>query len=145
MQEACTVFNLGKADAGQFCWLDLAATNAESAKAFYRNLFGWTSHDQLANGGSFTRLRLSDHDVGSIYQLKDTLLDNGMTSHWTPYVRVDDSDHAIKQAMLHGGTVVVEPFVVSGVARIALILDSVGAIVGLWEPITNNMKANGHG
>jgi len=34
---------------------------------------------------------------------------------------------------------------VSGVARIALILDSVGALVGLWEPIELNMKANGHG
>jgi predicted enzyme related to lactoylglutathione lyase len=75
-------------DAGQFCWLDLAATDADSAKTFYRNLFGWTSHEQLANGGSFTRLRLSDHDVGSIYQLRETLLDNGMTHlswiQWAP-------------------------------------------------------------
>jgi predicted enzyme related to lactoylglutathione lyase len=46
---------------------------------------------------------------------------------------------------LLGGIVIVDPFVVSGVARIALILDSVGAVVGLWEPIQLNMKANGHG
>jgi Predicted enzyme related to lactoylglutathione lyase len=54
---------LGKTDRGQFCWLDLAATNADRAKTFYRKLFGWTSHEQQANGGSFTRLRLSDQDV----------------------------------------------------------------------------------
>ena len=60
-----------KAGAGRFCWLDLAATDADSAKTFYRNLFGWRSHEQLANGGSFTRLRLSNDDVGSIYQLKE--------------------------------------------------------------------------
>ncbi|MGB8102955.1 MAG: hypothetical protein WCF47_01665 [Pseudolabrys sp.] len=52
---------------------------------------------------------------------------------------------AVRQAALLGGTVVVHPFLVSGVARIALILDSVGALVGLWEPIELNMKANGHG
>jgi predicted enzyme related to lactoylglutathione lyase len=46
---------------------------------------------------------------------------------------------------LLGGKVIVDPFVVSGVARVALILDSVGAVVGLWEPIQLNMKANGHG
>jgi predicted enzyme related to lactoylglutathione lyase len=134
------VVHFGKPDTGQFCWLDLAATDADTAKDFYRNLFGWSSHEQTANGGSFTRLRLSDHDVGSIYQLKKTLLDNGMTSHWTPYVRVNDIEHAARRAAQIGGEVVVEPFLVSGVARIALILDAVGAVVGLWE---SARKANG--
>jgi uncharacterized protein len=136
---------LGKTDSGQFCWLDLAATDADSAKAFYRGMFGWTSHEQQANGGSFIRLRLSDRDVGSIYQLRETLLEHGMSSHWTPYVRVNDVEDSIQRAALCGGTVVVHPFLVSGVARIALILDSVGALVGLWEPIELNMKVNGHG
>lgn len=136
---------LGKIDVGRFCWLDLAATNADSAKTFYKKLFGWTSHEQPANGGSFTRLRLSDEDVGSIYQLRQALLNNGMPSHWTPYVRVKDIEDAVRQTTMLGGEVVVHPFVVSGMARIALILDSVGAVVGLWEPIELNMKANGHG
>jgi len=136
---------ISKADAGRFCWLDLAATNAGDAKTFYRNLFGWTSHEQLANGGSFTRLRLSDHDIGSVYQLKTALLDNGMTSHWTPYVRVNNIEQAVGRATQFGGTVVVDPFLVSGIARIALILDAVGALVGLWEPIATETRANGHG
>jgi hypothetical protein len=136
---------LGKTDSGQFCWLDLAATDADSAKTFYRDMFGWTSHEQQANGGSFIRLRLSDRDVGSIYQLRETLLELGMSSHWTPYVRVNHVEDSVRRAALCGGTVVVRPFLVSGVARIALILDSVGALVGLWEPIELNMKVNGHG
>jgi uncharacterized protein len=136
---------LGKTDAGRFCWLDLAATDADRAKVFYGKLFGWTSHEQAANGGSFTRLRLSNEDIGSVYQLREKLLDNGMPSHWTPYVRVDNVENAVRRATTLGGTVVVQPFVVSGVARIALIVDSVGALVGLWEPIELNMKANGHG
>jgi hypothetical protein len=137
--------HLGRTDSGQFCWLDLAATDADSAKMFYRNLFGWTSHEQPANGGSFTRLRLSDQDVGSIYQLRQTLLERGMESHWTPYVRVSNVKDAARRAAALGGTVIVHPFVVSGIAQIALILDSVGALVGLWEPIEFNVKANGHG
>lgn len=92
-----------------------------------------------------SRACLSDRDVGSIYQLRETLLDNGMTSHWTPYVRVNDIEHAAGRATQFGGKVVVDPFLVSDVARIALILDSVGAVVGLWEPIAADKKANGHG
>jgi uncharacterized protein len=136
---------LGKTDAGRFCWLDLAATDADRAKVFYGKLFGWTSHEQAANGGSFTRLRLSNEDIGSVYQLRETLLHNGMPSHWTPYVRVDNVEDAVRRAAALGGAVVVHPFIVSGVARIALIVDSVGALVGLWEPIELNMKTNGHG
>jgi len=144
-QENCAMVRHGKTDSGQFCWLDLAATDAGSAKAFYRKMFGWTSHEQAVNGGSFIRLRLSNQDVGSIYQLRETLLERGVSSHWTPYVRVIDVDDSIRRTVLFGGTVVVHPFLVSGVARIALILDSVGALVGLWEPVELNMKVNGHG
>jgi predicted enzyme related to lactoylglutathione lyase len=136
---------LAKTDPGRFCWLDLAATDADSAKNFYGKLFGWTSHEQPANGGSFTRLRLSDQDVGSLYQLREALLDRGISSHWTPYVRVDNVKDAVQRATDFGGTVIADPFVVSGVARIALIQDSVGALIGLWEPIELNMKVNGHG
>jgi uncharacterized protein len=139
------MMQLGKIDAGRFCWVDLAATDAGRAKAFYGQLFGWTSCEQSANGGSFTRLQLSDSDVGSIYQMTNMHFDSGMPSHWTPYVRVDDVNAAARRAASLGGEVIVGPFVVSGIARIALILDSVGALVGLWEPIEPYTGANGHG
>lgn len=136
---------LGKVDTGRFCWVDLAATDADSAKSFYEELFGWTAHEQPANGGSFTRLRMSDRDVGSIYQLRDALLEHGIPSHWTPYVQVSDVNETVRRATALGGTVIAQPFAVSGIARIALILDSVGALIGLWEPIELDMTANSQG
>jgi predicted enzyme related to lactoylglutathione lyase len=125
----------GTTAAGRFCWVDLAATDAERAKEFYAKLFGWTAHEQLANGGSFTRMKLSDQDVGSIFQLSRANLDHGVPSHWTPYIRVDDLNDVVCRVEPIGGQVMVRPFTVSGIARIALILDPVGAHVGLWEPI----------
>ena len=135
----------GIAAAGRFCWVDLAATDADSAKEFYAHLFGWSSLEQQANGGSFTRLRLSDSDVGSIYQLRAAHLDQGMLSHWTPYIQVDNVDDAARRATAFGGNVIVRPFDVSGVARIALILDSVGAQVGLWQPVEAIRGGNADG
>jgi predicted enzyme related to lactoylglutathione lyase len=137
--------HFGKTDVGRFCWLDLAATDVDSAKAFYGGLFGWTSFEQPANDGSFIRMRLSDQDVGSIYQLRKAHIDHGIPSHWTPYIRVDDIDAAAQRVTLFGGKVIVRPFSVTGIARIALVIDSVGACVGLWEPIGAKRKANGHG
>jgi predicted enzyme related to lactoylglutathione lyase len=34
-----------------------------------------------------------------------------------------------------GGEVIVRPFALSGVARVALVVDAVGAQVGLWEDV----------
>jgi len=129
------MIDLGEGAVGTFCWLDLAATNADSAKLFYRQMFGWTSSEQRANGGSFTQLRLSDQTVASLYQLQREHLENGVESHWTPYVQVDNVTDAARRAVPLGGTVIINPFLVSGVARIALISDSVGAQIGLWEPL----------
>jgi predicted enzyme related to lactoylglutathione lyase len=137
--------HIGNADAGQFCWVDLAASDADAAKAFYGQLFGWTSRAQAANGGSFTRLRQSGRDVGSVYQLSARHLEDGVPSHWTPYLRVDDVDAVVQRAAALGGAVIVRPFMVEGAARIALIVDRVGAQVGLWEPIGAGGDDNAHG
>jgi predicted enzyme related to lactoylglutathione lyase len=134
---------IGEPTVGLFCWLDLAASDAAEAKAFYRGLFGWTAIEQHSNGGIFTRLCSLDRDVGSLYQMGAKFA-RKVPSHWTPYVRVEDVELAARRASELGGQVLVRPFVVSGVARIALIMDSVGAQVGLWEPI-DSMESERHG
>jgi predicted enzyme related to lactoylglutathione lyase len=118
---------------GGFCWLDLAAADATLAKVFYARAFGWTFHDSQANGGRYTRLRAGGQDVGSLYQLRPTQLEHGVPSHWTPYIRVGSVDETVRHITSLGGRLVVAPFDVPGAARIALIQDAVGALVGLWE------------
>ena len=133
---------LDQPEAGHFCWLDLATSDAGRARAFYAALFGWKASDQPANGGSFTRLHRFGRDVGSLYQLQRSQLAQGAPSHWTPYVRVDDADDAARCAASLGGEVIVRPFAVADIARIALIADSTGAHVGLWQDTT---KGTAHG
>jgi predicted enzyme related to lactoylglutathione lyase len=36
---------------GTFCWVDLTTTDAEGAKAFYGELFGWEFRDDEIPGG----------------------------------------------------------------------------------------------
>lgn len=120
---------------GRFCWLDLAATDARRAEAFYGALFGWVARTEEANGGIFTRLQLGGEDVGSLYQLQRSHLEHGVPSHWTPYVRVDDIEAATRRVVALDGKVMVRPFDVAARARIALIVDPGGALLGLWQSI----------
>jgi predicted enzyme related to lactoylglutathione lyase len=131
--------------AGRFCWIDLAATDASSAKAFYGALFGWTAEDQRLNGGSFTRLRLADRDVGSLYQLSSMHRDQGVPSHWTPYIKVANLDDALRRVHNIGGKVLVPPLILPGAAQIALILDSIGAQLGLWQSLISGSSEHNHG
>jgi predicted enzyme related to lactoylglutathione lyase len=127
---------------GTFCWLDLAASDAGLAQRFYARAFGWTFHDQPALGGRYTRCHLGRRDIGSLYQLKQAQLEHGVPSHWTPYIAVDHADMALQRVAASGGRTVVAPFDVPGTARIALVQDAVGALVGLWQPIRGSPAAN---
>jgi predicted enzyme related to lactoylglutathione lyase len=124
---------VSEAKVGRFCWTDLAATDAQAAAAFYEKFLGWRAETQAANGGHFVRLRLDERDVGSLYQLASPALEAGAASHWMPYVRVSDAKESARRAEVLGGRVLVGPFEVTGVARIAVIADGVGAPLGLWE------------
>jgi predicted enzyme related to lactoylglutathione lyase len=131
--------------AGRFCWVDLAASNARQAQDFYGRLFGWTAREDRANGGAFTRLALDGREVGSVYQLQRAHLERGVPSHWTPYVRVDDIDSATSRTAAFGGEVMIPPVVVADMARIAIIVDPVGAHLGLWQPLRRPCRRNGRG
>jgi predicted enzyme related to lactoylglutathione lyase len=131
--------------AGRFCWVDLAARDSAGAKDFYRQLFGWTAFEQRANGGLFTRLSFAGRDVGSLYQMRREHVDQGQPSRWTPYVRVTDIQDIADRAVALGGALLVQPFAVEGVARIALIRDAVGAELGLWQGIEAMGERGSHG
>ena len=127
------MLNLQAPAPGAFCWLDLAASDADSARAFYARAFGWTFQDREAAGGLFTVASSAQGEMGSLYQLRQTHLSQGVPSHWTPYVRVEDADATCRRLPRLGGQVIVQPFEIPGTARIALVQDSVGAVLGLWQ------------
>jgi predicted enzyme related to lactoylglutathione lyase len=117
----------------RFCWLDLAAVDARRAADFYAGLFGWQTQRQQANGGEYHHFTADGETVGSLYQLDARQIAGGVPSHWTPYISVSDLEGMAARAAALGGQVVVKPFSVDGIARISLVTDSTGALLGLWE------------
>jgi hypothetical protein len=117
----------------RFCWLDLAAVDARAAADFYAGMFGWNTQRRAANGGEFLQFAHDGDTLATLYQLDAGQVDAGVPSHWTPYVGVSDIDAMAAKAVALGGQVVVRPFDVDGMARVSLITDADGALLGLWE------------
>lgn len=134
---------------GGFFWFDLATPDVGAAARFYEEMFGWTIREQRANGGVFNRLSHGGKDIGSVYRLREQAIANGVPAHWTPYVLVADLDDAARRTVACGGEVLVRPFAVNDpsgqlIARIALVRDTVGAQIGLWEASGGDARSDGN-
>ena len=118
---------------GAFCWADLGTPDAAAAKRFYTALFGWTAEDRPMGPGAFyTMLTLNGRAVAALYA-QDPAPPGG-PPHWLSYVSVASANDATRRAKELGGTVLVDPFDVLDVGRMALVQDPAGAVVALWQP-----------
>jgi uncharacterized protein len=116
---------------GTFSWVELATTDGEGAKAFYRDLFGWQGVDfPVGESSVYTMLQLDGDDVAAVYEQSPV----GGPPSWLSYVTVTDADAAAARAGEHGGTVLSEPFDVFDAGRMAVLQDPQGALFALWQP-----------
>jgi predicted enzyme related to lactoylglutathione lyase len=114
---------------GEFSWNELVSNNVAGAQKFYTSLFGWQAEAFPAAPG-YTLFKQGDAMVGGLMQCPKP----GIPSHWLPYVTVDDVDASTAKAKSLGAQVVMEPFEVATVGRIAVLIDPQGAAVGLFKP-----------
>ena len=117
---------------GHFCWVDLATTDPEAAKAFYGTLFGWDALDVPTDMGEpYTMLALDGREAAALYRLSP---EQGSQPFWNCYVRVDDVDAMAARAESLGGSVLMPPMEVMEHGRMAVIQDPSGAPLSLWQP-----------
>jgi predicted enzyme related to lactoylglutathione lyase len=122
---------------GTFCWVDLATTDPEGAKAIYGELFGWEAEDTLGGGGgTYTVLRSSGNEVCALYEMEAERRDVGVAPHWLPYVSVENADETAARAEELGGSVLMGAFDAADFGRMAIIEDPTGAVLATWEPRT---------
>jgi predicted enzyme related to lactoylglutathione lyase len=121
-------------EAGTFSWVELATPDPDDAKRFYGGLFGWDfeDDDRLGRAVSMTA-RLDDEAVAGITERPASPGARGVPPGWVSYVTVANADESALRAGDLGGTVHVEPFDVGSAARVAVVADPTGAVIGLWE------------
>jgi predicted enzyme related to lactoylglutathione lyase len=123
---------------GSFCWVELGTTNADAAKSFYKELFGWAYQDGPAGPDMiYSMIKLDGKDVGGLYQMTADMLAHGVPPHWMSYVSVANADEATAQAAAAGATVMNGPLDVADAGRMSVLQDPTGAMFSVWQPINN--------
>ena len=128
--------DIEKYDPGCFCWADLATTDAEGAKKFYTTILGLDSVDMPMGdmGGAYVMLQKDGKSVCALFQMPPDIMEMMPHPHWRTYISVENADEAAKKVAELGGNVLMEAMDVFDAGRMAMIQDSTGAAVGLWQP-----------
>ena len=116
-------------ESGRFCWNELVALDKASAKKFYAGLFGWTT-ESFGGSKDYTLFKKGKESVGGMVKCPQP----GLPSHWLAYVSVEDVDATVTKAKKLGGKVVVDPFDVPTIGRIAVLVDPQGAAIAILKP-----------
>jgi uncharacterized protein len=120
---------------GTFSWADLGTTDAEGAKSFYTQLFGWDFEDMPAGDSMiYSMATKNGKTVAACYDLAPEMSQQGVPPAWVSYVTVADVEKSARRGSELGGTVLQEPLDVFDSGRMALISDTQGAALALWQP-----------
>ena len=128
------MYKVTKYPHGTFSWADNASTDAEAVKVFYMTLFGWGKQEVPMGGGmTYTMFQLEGENVAALSPMMPEMQAQGIPSHWSNYVSVDDVDALAAPVTDNGGTVVAAPFDVFDSGRMMYIQDPTGGRLGLWQ------------
>ncbi len=122
----------------RFAWVGLATSDPARATAFYTGLFGWRSNELATGMGVVTIFSLAGGDVAILYSQTPEARAANVAPHWTAFIAVPDALAAVAEAFDHGGATLREPFDVVDRGRVATVRDPSGAVISLWQPLTQS-------
>ena len=115
------------------CWVEALVPDPRAATAFYREVFGWEFGEpgKMPDEPSseYFVARLGGRDVAGVGALPQ----GAPAPSWITHVRTDSADATADAVRDAGGAVVVEPFDVPPVGRMAVLDDPTGARFCAWE------------
>jgi uncharacterized protein len=116
--------------AGTPCWVDLGVTDIPKAIAFYTAQFGWDVEQGGPETGGYSIANLDGRSVAGIGPKQgppETL------AAWTTYLATEDADATAAKIKGAGGQVMMDPMDITDVGRMAIAVDTTGAVFGIWQ------------
>ena len=122
------------AENGTFYWNELVTTDVDAAKDFYADAVGW-QYDamDMGEGGTYWMVMIDGKPAAGLMTIPaDMPADT--PPYWRSYLAVDDVDAAVDRARSGGAEILMGPFDIPGVGRIAALRDPQGAGISIMNP-----------
>jgi uncharacterized protein len=121
---------------GAPCWIDLMTTDPARSTDFYGQLFGWTAEEPNAEFGGYFNFRKNGVLVAGCMGAMNGAPQpgSGPASTWSVYLASADTGKTIDVAIRDGGQVLAPAMEVGDLGVMAILTDSGGAGIGVWQP-----------
>ena len=119
---------------GAPCWIELFTSDTDKGRAFYGELFGWTSEQTGEEFGGYINFFKDGVPVGGCMRNDGS---TGVPNLWSVYLATDDAQKVTDAAPAHGGEVIVPAMQVADLGSMAVVTDPGGASIGGWQPGLN--------
>lgn len=120
--------------AGAPCWIDLMSSDTEKSRAFYGELFGWTAGAGNPEFGGYANFSKDGEPVAGLMVAQPG---QGPGDVWSVYLAVADAAATVQAARDNGGAVHVDAMPVGDLGVMAVVADTGGAVIGMWQPGTH--------
>jgi len=118
------------APVGAPCWIDIMSSDTGKSRAFYGDLFGWTSEDTGPEFGGYINFFKDGVNIAGCMAAQP----GGVANVWSIYLAVNDAKATCDAAFEHGGSVMVPAMDVGDLGTMGVLVDPGGAVIGIWEP-----------
>ncbi|RDG38119.1 VOC family protein [Streptomyces corynorhini] len=109
---------------GALVWNQLTTTDPKAAGTFYRAALGLEA-GPVSGMPEFTGFHVGGRAVGSVHGMEN--MPEGVPPHWLVNFAVDDTDSTVDALVRAGGSVLVPPFDMEKIGRMAIVQDPQGA------------------
>jgi predicted enzyme related to lactoylglutathione lyase len=119
------------APVGSPCWVDLFSSDTDKARAFYGELFGWTSESAGEEYGGYINFEKDGVPVAGCMHNDGQ---SGSPDLWSIYLASKDAAATVDAAAAHGGAVELPPMPVMELGTMAFVTDPGRGRIGVWQP-----------
>lgn len=116
--------------AGTPCWVDLGVSDVPKAIAFYSAQFGWDIQVGPPEAGGYAIAHLEGKTAAGIGPKMSA---PDAPNAWTTYLASEDVDATAARIKSAGGQLLMDPMDVMDVGRMAVGMDTTGAVFGIWQ------------
>ena len=113
---------------GSLGWIELATRDIDTAKQFYKTVFGWDAKTSEGVEMPYTEWQIDGKSIAGAMPMGPQ--QEGVPPHWLVYFSVEDPDKSSAQAQEFGGSLTVPPMDFPG-GRFAIVADPHGSNFGL--------------
>jgi len=108
------------------------SSDTDRSRAFYGELFGWTSESAGEDYGGYINFEKDGARVAGLMAKQPEM--GEMPDVWGIYLHVEDAEATVEKAKGAGSDVIVPAMDVGTLGRMLVVTDAGGAVIGGWQP-----------